>query len=207
MLSKTQEQVMALAGLFQAATQVDKLARTGQVDSVAFETIVESTLEQNPTDTESIYGSRIHVRQGLEKLRDVLKHSPSQDDAMILRYALGAMHLQKKMKNNQQMMSVIGSRIGQACEQAKHFGSPVHENVIANLAGIYQDTFSHLKFRIQVSGEATYLQQNHIANKIRSLLLGGIRSASLWRQLGGSRFQIFFRRKKLLKATEALLNA
>ncbi len=207
MTTKLQEQVMALAGVFQAAAQVDQVARTGQNDTIAFEAAIASVLEQNPADTESVYGSRIHLRCGLEKLRDVLRSSPSPDDAMILRYALGILHLQNKMKSNAEMMEVIGSRVSQAIDQAKHFGSPTHENVIANLAGIYQDTFSNLKFRIQVTGDPTYLQQNHIANRVRGLLLAGIRSATLWRQLGGSRLQIFFRRKKLLKETENLLNA
>ncbi len=207
MSNRIQEQVMALAGVFQAAAQVDQVARSGQTNSIAFETALSSVLEQNPTDTESIYGSRIHLRSGLEKLRDILKSSPSQDDAMVLRYALGILHLQGKMKNNSEMLEIIGSRVSQAIEQAKHFGSPTHENVIANLAGIYQDTFSNLKFRIQVTGDPTFLQQNHVANKVRALLLAGIRSATLWRQLGGSRLQIFFRRKRLLKETENLLNA
>lgn len=44
-----------------------------------------------------------------------------------------------------------------------------------------------------------FLQQPNNAAKIRALLLAGIRSARLWRQLGGHRWQLVFSRSKLLK--------
>ena len=43
-------------------------------------------------------------------------------------------------------------------------------------------------------------QQSDNAAKIRALLLSGIRSARLWRQLGGHRWQLIFSRRKLLDA-------
>ncbi len=43
-----------------------------------------------------------------------------------------------------------------------------------------------------------HLQQTDNAAKIRALLLAGIRSARLWRQLGGHRWQLIFSRRKLL---------
>ena len=45
-----------------------------------------------------------------------------------------------------------------------------------------------------------HLQQTDTAAKIRALLLAGIRSARLWRQLGGHRWQLIFSRRKLLDA-------
>ncbi len=37
-------QALALAGVFQAASLVDELARTGQVDTRAWETLIEATV-------------------------------------------------------------------------------------------------------------------------------------------------------------------
>ncbi len=41
--------------------------------------------------------------------------------------------------------------------------------------------------------------------KIRALLLAGIRSSVLWRQMGGSRLQFIFSRQKIKKTAEKLL--
>ena len=42
------------------------------------------------------------------------------------------------------------------------------------------------------------------SNKIRSLLLAGIRSAMLWRQCGGKRWQILLGRKRMLSLSHKL---
>ena len=49
------------------------------------------------------------------------------------------------------------------------------------------------------------LQQPNNASKIRALLLAGIRSARLWRQLGGHRWQLVISRRKLLKELYPLM--
>jgi high frequency lysogenization protein len=86
----------------------------------------------------------------------------------------------------------------------KHF-SETHDNVIAGLAEIYSDTISTFSFRIQVMGEYQHLQQPRIANRIRTLLFAGIRSAVLWRQLGGRRLKIILYRNKITRNAEQLL--
>ena len=56
-----------------------------------------------------------------------------------------------------------------------------------------------------MTGDQGYLQQARIANQVRALLLAGIRSATLWRQVGGSRWQLIFQRKKLAQTVDRLL--
>jgi high frequency lysogenization protein len=56
-----------------------------------------------------------------------------------------------------------------------------------------------------ISGEQPYLDNEHNASKVRALLLAGIRSAVLWRQCGGSRWQILLGRKKYVIACDRLL--
>ena len=76
--------------------------------------------------------------------------------------------------------------------------------VIARFADIYQRTLSELKPRIQVYGDAGFLQQPDNINRVRALLLTGIRAAVLWQQKGGRRWQFLFQSGKLLSATEVL---
>jgi high frequency lysogenization protein len=58
-----------------------------------------------------------------------------------------------------------------------------------------------------VSGEPVYLQNRDNVNKIRALLLSGIRAATLWRQTGGKRRQLLFFRSRYTDACAQLLGS
>lgn len=199
-----QDITLALAGLFQATAMVDQVAKTGQVPSEAFRCSMESVLDLNPTSTLDVYGGNLsNLRLGLEVMRDLLRPA-SQLHREALRYGLGVLHLQKKLAGRRDMLNVIGSRIEQANQQAQHFSS-THDNVIANLGTLYTETLSTFRFRIQVNGDYNYLQQQRIANQIRALLLSAVRSAILWRQVGGNRWQLLFNRKDIAQTVDDLL--
>ena len=72
------------------------------------------------------------------------------------------------------------------------------------MANIYVDTISPLGKRIHIIGSVYHLQQQSVQDKIRACLLAGIRSAVLWRQVGGSKWQLLFHRKKLVQAARQL---
>ncbi len=56
-----------------------------------------------------------------------------------------------------------------------------------------------------VKGEEKFLSQTNNANKIRALLLSGIRSAVLWRQVGGNRWQLLLKRKYFVSEANRIL--
>ncbi len=112
--------------------------------------------------------------------------------------------LERQLDKRGDMLDLIGQRLDQVEQQVQHFGL-VHENVIASFASIYQDTLSTFRQRIQVHGDMRHLQVSSNAARIRALLLAGIRSARLWRQLGGSRWQMVFSRRRLLNELYPLL--
>ena len=99
---------------------------------------------------------------------------------------------------------LIEEGIEQAERQVEHF-SMTHENVIAALASIYSEQISPLSPRIMVEGSDGHLSNPTNAAKIRALLLAGIRAAILWRQCGGSRLQLLFKRRSYLDSAAALL--
>ncbi len=205
MSKNLRETTLALAGVVQAALLVEQVAKTGYVQTDAYKCSIDSLLDLNPSSTLAVYGGDVqNLRSGLEGLRDMLAGQHKHQEA--LRYALGALHLQKKLAGRKDMLNVVASRINQANNQAEHFSS-THENVIANLANLYSETISTFRFRIQVMGDYNYLQQTRIANQIRALLLAAIRSAMLWRQLGGSRLQLLLKRKAILHCVEELLRS
>jgi high frequency lysogenization protein len=187
---------LALAGIFQATALVEQLAKTGQAPTDAYKCSIESILNMDPANTLDVYGnSTENLRVGLETMRELLQPN-SQKYRDALRYGLGVLHLQKKLAGRKDMLKVIGSRLTQISQQAAHFDS-THENVISNMGGLYSETLSTFRFRIQVNGDYNYLQQQRIANQIRALLLSAVRSAMLWRQVGGNRWQLLLNRKQL----------
>lgn len=205
-LTQTEQQVLALAGLFQAAFLVEQVAKTGQVSEEQLRTSIESLLDQNPASVEAVYGNKLsNLRIGLQEVKfltDGQSRTGSSPD--VIRYALSLLHLEGQLRKNKATLEVIGKGINNANRQLQHFNS-THENIIANLAGLYQDTISKFRYRIHVTGTAQHLQNSQNANKIRALLLAGIRSAMLWRQVGGRRWQLMFSRRKLNRAVIQLL--
>ena len=199
-----QDITLALAGIFQATALVEQLAKTGYVPPEAYKCSIESILNMDPANTLDVYGNTTaNLRVGLETMRELLQPN-SQKQRDTLRYGLGVLHLQKKLAGRKDMLKVIGSRLTQISQQAAHFDS-LHENVIGNMGGLYSETLSTFRFRIQVNGDYNYLQQQRIANQIRALLLSAVRSAMLWRQVGGNRWQLLLNRKQLSYQVDELL--
>lgn len=196
-----------MAGIFQAAALVDQIARTGYIPNDEYRACIGSLFQQDPETTEAVYGGAENLQMGLGIMAKLLDMHSSKDHPHTMRYVMSLLHLQSKLSKDQGKLSLIAERLQQAGRQQAHFQDNCHESVIANLAEIYTDTLSSYKFRIQVSGDANYLQQTRIAQQIRALLFAGIRSSILWRQLGGSRLKILFQRKKLKKSAEHWLSS
>lgn len=195
---------LALAGIFQGATLVERLAKTGTAPAEQLSTAVYSLFQQAPGSCEAVYGGAEKLLPGLRASRELLGNRQHPEYTDSLRYVLSILYLQRKLWKKRQLLQLIDERLEKARLQSQHFGL-AHENVVANLAGIYSDTLGSFRFRIQVLGDANFLQQPRIANQIRAMLFAGIRSATLWHQLGGRRMQLLFQRKKLLAAVAALI--
>lgn len=198
-MNPLQEQLVALGAVFEAASLADKIARTGQVSEASMGCMLGSLLVRDPKSTLDVYGGDdLNLRDGYRALISSLERNPSALQREPLRYALAMIGLERQLDKRGDMLQVMGSRLDQIQQQVEHFGL-VHDNVIAACGGLYQDTISTFRQRIQVHGDMRFLQQPNNAAKIRALLLAGIRSARLWRQLGGHRWQLVFSRSKLLK--------
>lgn len=205
-MTRAEEQVIALGAIFEAAQQVDKLARTGQYGEGPVRCLLQSIFERSPDDVMQVYGGSLYpIRQGIQALQAMLERDTAGLQRQALRYVMNLLALERQLAKRDDMLQVLGQRLDQVGNQIEHFGL-LHDNVMAGLGGTYQDTLSTLKMRIQVQGDMRHLQQPSTANQIRALLLAGIRSARLWRQLDGHRWQLLVSRRKLLDATRSVLN-
>ena len=206
-MTPTQEQLVALGAVFQAAILVDKIAKSGQISETALSCMLGSLLVRDPQNTLEVYGGDdLNLRDGYRALVSALERNPASLQRDSLRYALALLGLERKLAKREDMLQIIGTRLDQIQQQVQHFGL-VHDNVIAASGALYQDTLSTFTQRIQVQGDMRHLQQPSNAAKIRALLLTGIRAARLWRQLGGHRWQLVFARRKLLNALYPLLRS
>lgn len=204
MSTNASSQVIALAGLIQSAYLVDQIACTGKYPAESFSPLLQSLFQFDVDDAEQIYGSVHGIELGLKLLIEMFDGPGPEGHKSTVRYALGMLYLQKKLMNNSDMLNILSNRLKHTQFKSEHFSNEVNE-LSSSVAGVYQDTISTFKYRIQVNGNLQQLQDKANADKIRALLLAGIRAAVLWRQSGGKRWHLFFFRKRLANQARALL--
>ncbi len=194
---------LALAGLVQAVHLVRELAHTGKIYEPAYEASIYSVLQTTAPDIASIYGNLSGIKTGLEKIIQVLS-ARNESTRPIVQHMLGLIHLQKKIARSPKLTHYLSQRLNQVSKQAEYFHL-THPTVIHNLADIYLHVANPFKFKIVVWGTHRSLSVNENMEKIRALLLAGLRSTVLWRQVGGSRWQLFFSREKIKKTAHTIL--
>lgn len=206
-MSDRREQAIAMAAVVQAATLVELLARTGDVPREYSEPLLGSLFIQNPKTFDDVYGNaRETLHLGLDTFNTMASGIQAGISPDVQRYVVSILQLESKLKRDRGTFAALGEGIQQASRQAEHF-SVTHENTIAAIAEVYKNTLSKMSFRIHVTGNPTYLQNPQTANKVRALLLAGIRGAILWRQVGGSRWHLLLKRKQYLQEIARLLPA
>ncbi len=202
-MNQFEQQTIALAGVYQATALVDTLARSGQADPAAMEKSLYSIFQTDADSTTDIFSGLDGVRYGLQKLQQQLT-SPAREQIGTTRYSISVLLLAGKLIKDPDRLNRISERIKTASAKLDLYDY-THSNQIAALADIYSSTISDLSPRIMVKGEPMHLQNQETQNRVRALLLAGIRSAILWRQLGGSRIQLLLKRKQLVKTAKQLL--
>ena len=201
--SRLEQQVIALAGVAQAARLVDQVSKTGNYPLEFLEPSLHSLFDFEPASAADIYGGVPGVKLGLHNLSSLLANRNAEESREVVRYVFALLYLERKFSANAGMMSVVRSRLEHASFRAEHFATHVNE-ICHSVSGIYQDTLSKQRFRIKVTGSAQHLQNEKNADIIRALLLAGVRAAFMWRQLGGRRWRLLLQRKKLLAVAQNL---
>lgn len=203
-MNRMQEQTLALAALFQAAGLVHDIATRGRYDEDDLKTSLHSILVTDPESVTDVFGKVDKLHTGLRIMINQLGTVSNSRQVDIARYVISLLHLQNKLQKRSPTQAQIADGIERVKTQLAHYDLN-HTNVLANLAGIYSDTISRIPPKIMVNGEQQHLANPDNVNRIRALLLAGIRAAVLWRQLGGSRWHILFKRKRLVDTAQRLL--
>ncbi len=196
------ERVLALAGLAQSLQQVRRIADTGQSEAAVVQTAIESLFRIDATNTADVYGSVAGVSSGLRLVRGYL--GEGNKDEALARLGLSVLQLERRFIRDGSTASAVHSGIVDISAQARTLGS-THPDVLTALGTLYADTISHLRPRVMVQGNPHYLAQPAVVAEIRAILLAAVRSAVLWRQLGGNYWDFLFSRRAMLDAANDLL--
>ncbi|GLX80204.1 high frequency lysogenization protein HflD [Thalassotalea insulae] len=204
-MQQLNEQTLTLAAICQVAELVQKLARQGQSNEQDYTSLLNSIMVTSPDNTLEVYGGELaNLSLGLKTLVTHLGNQAKQKDPEITRYVVSLLSLERRLTKQPKKLAALGQRIEQCQRQLAHYDIN-SETLIASLASIYSDIISPLGSPIQVAGNPEILKQSGNQHKIRALLLAGIRSAVLWRQVGGKRRNILFSRSKIVECAEQLL--
>lgn len=206
-MEHTQEdRTLALAGVYQCAVLVQQLARKGSIADAQLSPLLETLFRFDANSVMDVYGDISSIKKGLGTLTGQLSGDRNGDNMEITRYIISLLHLEKKLYKTKNMMGRLADDLEKTRNKMDYFDVS-HDNIIANLAEIYQQDISPLGAKIMVQGEEIYLSQQNNVNKIRALLFAAIRSAVLWRQCGGNRLQLLFSRRKYIDCAEQLLKS
>ena len=198
------ERIMALSGIFQATELVRQAANHGTWSGYSADTCLDSLLAIEADSVEDIFGGAERLRLGAQTLISVLQGDRRHMES--LSYALTIMQLEASFRKKTDMQAHIGAELLPIAEIDD--GTEIHEIKdlqARKIAALYTQTISTLSPRIVVNGRPQHLQVERTVNWIRTMLFAGLRSAVLWRQLGGGRFSMMFGRKKMLEQAQTLL--
>lgn len=203
MTMDVRSRVLALAGLLQALKLVRQIAETGHADGEGERNALDSVFRIDAASVESVYGNARALRTGLLLLRDYL--TDRSGDQALPKLGMAVLQIERRFVGEDAVAQQVLDGIRALEGIAERQGS-IHPDVISKLGQLYADTISHLRPKVIVQGNPHYLQQADVVAEIRALLLAALRSAVLWRQMGGTLWDFVLRKRAMLAAIEAELD-
>jgi len=202
-VNRIENQVLALAGIFQAAVAVDDIAFNGSLDQQVFDISLQSLFAFEADTPQDIFGGTDNLHRGYRALDEYLGGELRSGSRNIAHYVLSMMKIASRLTRDGDLSANLIERLRDIQRSGNEFEMS-RSAVVIKIDGLYQETISNLQPRIMVAGEQNYLQNTETAARVRMLLLAGIRAAVLWRQLGGSKWKLLFARKKYVAVARHL---
>ena len=199
---------LAMAGMLQSAALVQQLARRENWEDTALHDITFSLIRLKEDTVEKIYGDVSSVDLGLRLIPCLFATKPDADTKEIYRYAASTHQLALKLLNLQKTADVIHEELIRLEQRYLHRidEHAVDLEIQQHLADLYSRTISFLTPRVIVQGTGNKLQDPDTVKRVRTALFSAIRSAFLWHQCGGRRWQLLFNRKGYIAFARDILN-
>lgn len=204
-MNRHEERALALAGIVQPCHLVSGIARSGMIAEDSLTGCLEGIFVTNPENTLDVYRSGNGVRTGLRLLHEIIGEMNFGQHGDTIQYALALIALERKLQQRKELLRQIGAGIEAIQEHISINNLAISsEEVVERLSRLYEETAGTLEPRIRIHGLQKHLQNSANTCRIRALLLAGLRSAVLWRQLDGSKSQWVLGRGKLLRSLESV---
>lgn len=203
MTMDVRSRVLALAGMMQALKLVRQIADTGHADGEGERNALDSVFRIDAASAEAVYGNSRSLRGGLLLLRDYFTDRNS--DQALPKLGMSVLQIERRFVADDTVAQQVLDGIRALEGIAERQGS-IHPDVISKLGQLYADTISLLRPKVIVQGNPHYLQQPDVVAEIRALLLAALRSAVLWRQMGGTMWDFALRKRAMMAAIEAELD-
>lgn len=197
------DRVLALAGLLQSLKIVRQIATTGQAETEPLAVVVESLFRIDADTADAVYGGANRLWPGLRGLVEQLEGGNARDPAL-LALARGVLQVERSFMRTPKAQQAVFDGLNDIGRQREHFG-PTHPTVLGRLGELYAASVSPLRPRVLVQGNPAYLGEPTVVAEIRAVLLAALRSAVLWRQVGGSYWDFFLRRRPMIQTARSLL--
>ena len=205
-MSKERQQTLALAGIAQASFLVNQLAHHGLAAQDKLATAVNSLFVTDPKSAEDVFGKAGKLNLGLQVLQEMLAgDSAVFNPAEVMRYLLGLLYLERKLARNAALLDQIGKGLETIRLRFPDTDIAANPDALRELSRLYQNTLSTLPFRIQVRGDMNFLENELVTCKVRAALFAGLRAAVLWHQVGGRRWHLLLKRKRIARDINLLL--
>ena len=198
------DRVLALAGLLQSIRLVQQMANNGEAESRALAAVVDSLFRFDAGSTEEVYGGAGALAPGLRRV--VAQLDGSDRDATQTRMAMNVLHLERRFAASPEAAQKLRRRLEET-QRDRQPWEPTHPAVLARLGELYAELVSPLGPRVMVQGNPVYLSQPGVVAEVRAALLAALRSAVLWRQLGGSYWDLLLSRRRMVETAMELLQS
>ena len=197
MFTITQDQTIALTGLYQSLALVQNIAWEGDSSHSCMAPTIASILKLNPTNYLDVYGSIENLQLGIQTLKIVLQNKNEKHAIERTRYAINLMYLASKFAVSGDTVNSLSSQLERINNQYDSVEDSL-EDITQDLGELYREYISPLGPKVIIEGDPVYLKTDNNASKIRALLLAGIRAIVLWKQANGKRWTLLLGRKSLL---------
>ena len=200
-------QTYLLGGLYQCVEMIHKIATTGQCSYQDYKHILMALNISKFISIADTFGDNNHLKNGLIACEKYFSMSADESNYVatiqINRYFTELFRLEATMTKQPSVMSNIAEQVKLNAEKFNEVDKNI-ESLIANFANIYAEQISPNAARIMIKGTENHLKVEFNAQKVRALLLSGLRIVLLWRECGGKQWHLFLKRKKIIQTCHQL---
>ena len=187
------ERTCALAALTQSAVLVHRCANAEACHPNFTRAMMDGFVTTDPENAGDVYGPVENLLLGI-KSAEAMFSKPDASLVQVLKYIVDLTTLENRLHDRPDLVDKLGNMIR---DIGSSYETMDETQRYTRFSEIYQKTVGTMGRRIQVIGLQELLEQPAVADKVRALLLCGIRFAWLWRQLGGRRWHLLIYRSRI----------